>query len=86
MAKYIDFNTEKIMNPANDFEKDFLKLMINSVYGKSMENLRKRINVRMINNAEDFSKYTSKPTYITHKMVNKDYTAIHEIKPVLIFN
>ena len=54
MTKYIDFNTEKIMNPANDFEKDFLKLMINSVYGKSMENLRKRINVRMINNAEDF--------------------------------
>ena len=86
MTKYIDFNTEKIMNPANDFEKDFLKLMINSVYGKSMENLRKRINVRMINNEEDFSKYTSKPTCITHKMVNKDYTAIHEIKPVLIFN
>ena len=86
MKKYIDFNTKKRMNAANDFEKDFLKLMINSVYGKSMENLRKRINVRMINNEEDFSKYTSKPTYITHKMVNKDYTAIHEIKPVLIFN
>ena len=39
MKKYIDFNTEKRMNAANDFEKDFLKLMINSVYGKAMENL-----------------------------------------------
>ena len=54
MKKYIDFNTEKRMNAANDFEKDFFKLMINSVYGKTMENLRKRINVRLINNAKDF--------------------------------
>ena len=65
MKKYIDFNTEKRMNAANDFEKDFFKLMINSAYGKTMENLRKRINVRLINNAKDFLKYTSKPTYIT---------------------
>ena len=54
MKKYIDFNTEKRMNAANDFEKDFSKLMINSVYGKTMENLRKRINLRLVNNAEDF--------------------------------
>ena len=39
MKKYIDFNTEKRMNAANDFEKDFFKLMINSVYEKTMENL-----------------------------------------------
>ena len=51
-----------------------------------MENLRKRINVRLVNNAEDFLKYTSKPTYITHKIFGKDYAAIHEIKPVLILN
>ena len=49
-----------------------------------MENLRKKINVRLINNAEDFLKYTSKPTYITHKIFGKDYAAIHEIKPVLV--
>ena len=46
MKKYIDFNTKKRMNVADDFEKDFLKLMINSVYGKTMENSPKRINVR----------------------------------------
>ena len=46
MKKYIDFNTEKRKNATNDFEKDFFKLMINSVYGKTMENLIKRINVR----------------------------------------
>ena len=40
--------------------------MINSVY-KKMGNLRKRINVRLVNKAENFLKYTSRPTYITHK-------------------
>ena len=86
MKKYIDFNTEKIMNAANDLGKDFYKLMINSGYEKTMENLRKRMNVRLVNNAKDFLKYTSKPTHITHKMFGKDYAVIHEIKPVLILN
>ena len=48
MKKYIDFNIDKRMKAANDFEKDFFKLMINSVYGKTMENLRKRISVQLV--------------------------------------
>ena len=51
-----------------------------------MENLRKRINVRLVNNAEGFLKYTSSPTYIAYKSFGKGYTAIHEVKPVLILN
>ena len=86
MKKYIDFNTEKRMNTANSFEEDFFKLMINSAYGKTMENLRKRINVRLINNEKDFLKYTSRPTHITHKFFDKNYAAIHEIKWVLMLN
>ena len=86
MKKYIDFNTEKRKNTTSDFEKDSFKLMINSVYGKTMENLRKRINVRLDSNEKDFLKYTSKPTYVTHKLFDKDYAAIHEIKPVLMLN
>ena len=53
---------------------------------KAIENLRKRINVRLLNNEKDFLKYTRKPTYITHKIFGEDYSAIHEIKPVLILN
>ena len=86
MNKYSDFNTKKRMCATNDFEKDFFKLMINSVYGKTMENLRKRINVRFVNNKKDFLKYTSRPTYVNHKLFNKGFTAIHEVKPVLILN
>ena len=73
-------------NAANDFEKDFFKSMINSVYGKMIENLRKRINVRLVNNKKDFLKYMSRPTYVAHKLFDKDYGAIHEIKPVLVLN
>ena len=51
-----------------------------------MENLQKRINVRLVNNERDFLKYTSRPTHITHKIFGKNYAAIHEIKPVLTLN
>ena len=46
--------------------------MINSVYRKTMENLRKMINVRLVNNEKDFLKYASRPTYYTHKIFDKD--------------
>ena len=51
-----------------------------------MENLRKRINVRLVNNEKDFLKYTSKPTHITYIIFDKNYAAIHEIKSVLKLN
>ena len=56
MKKYINFNTEKRINAANSTEKNFFKLMINNVYGKTMENLRKRINVKLVNKRKKFFK------------------------------
>ena len=56
IQKYIDFNTEKGINAANSFQKDFFKLMTNSVYEKTMDILRKKINVRLVNNEKDFLK------------------------------
>ena len=61
-------------------------MKIKSVYDKTMENLRKGTNVRLVNNETDFLKYTSRPTYITHKIYTKNYAAIYEIKPVLTLN
>ena len=51
-----------------------------------MKNLRKQINVTFVNNKKDFLKHTSRPSYVTHKLFNKNFAAIHEIKPVLILN
>ena len=86
MKKQRNFNTKKITNADNSFEKDFFKLIFNSVYGKTMEKLQKTINVRLVNNKKVFLKYTSRPTHITHKNFGKNYAAIHEIKPVLTLN
>ena len=86
MKKYINFKTDKRMNAVNSFEKDFLKLMIKSVYSKTMKNLRKRINVRPVNNEKGFLKYASRQAHITHKIFDKNYAAINEIKPVLTLN
>ena len=65
-------------------KKIFFKLMITSVYGKTIENLRKRI--RLVNNEKDFLKCTSRPTHTTHKIFDRDYAAVHEVKPVLTLN
>ena len=60
--------------------------MINFVYGKTIEKLRKRIHFRLINNEKDFLKYISTSVHIAHKIFDKNYAAIHEIKPVLTLN
>ena len=86
MKKYIDFNIEKRENATNSFEKNFFQLMTNSVYGKAIANLRKRIGVKIANNEKDFLKHTRKLTFISRIIFGKDYAAIHEIKPVLTLN
>ena len=64
MKKYINFNTEKRTNAANSFEKYFFKLMINSVYVKTIENLRKGISVRLdgVSFATEFKNFNDKNT------------------------
>ena len=78
--------TLKKENAKNEFGKSLFKLMNDSAYGKRMENLRKKINVRLAINAKDYLKYVSKPTFVSQKNFGKNFAAIHEIKPVLVPN
>ena len=57
--------------------------MNNSVYVKTMENLRKRAKIRLVNNVKDYKIYVSKPSFVSQKIFSKKFVAIHEIKPVL---
>ena len=59
--------------------------MNNSGFGKRMENLRKRISVKLINNSKDV-RCVSKPNFLSQKIFSKHFVAIHQIKPVLIPN
>ena len=54
LKKFVDFNTDKRKNAANKFEESFFKVMINSVFGRTIENVRKRICVELINNTKDY--------------------------------
>ena len=67
-------------------KKIFFKLINNSFYGKTIENLRKRINIRLVNNAKDYKKYVSRPSFVSQKMFSGNFVAIYEIKPVLTLN
>ena len=60
--------------------------MNNSVFGKIMENLRKRINVKLVNNSKEYLRSISKPSFVSQKIFSKNFVAIHEIKPVLTLN
>lgn len=60
LAQYIEYNTQKRMGAKNSFERDFFKLMNNSVFGKTVENLRKRIGVRIVTDEKKLSKMVSK--------------------------
>ena len=75
LKKYIDFNTSKRKNAANSLEKFFFELMNNSVFGKTMENLRKRISVKLVNNAKDYVRYISKPRFVSQKIFSKNFVA-----------
>ena len=86
LKQYIDFNTQKRTQAKNSFEKDFFKLMNNSVFGKTMENIRKRVDVRLVTSKEKLSKLASKPTYVSSKIFNENLVAVHKIKETLTLN
>ena len=86
LKQYINFNTLKRTQAKNSFEKDFFKLMNNSVFGKTMENIRKRVDVRLITDEKKLLKMASKPTYVSSKIFNENLVAVHKIKETLTLN
>ena len=81
MKPYIDLNTERRRkNVTNEANKNHLKLLNNAVYGKIIEDLRKRKKIRVVKNSQDLIKYTSRPTCVNWKVFLNNLAAIHEKK------
>ena len=72
MKEYIHFNTRLRTAATNDFEKAFYKLINNSVFGKTMENIRKHRDIKLVNNMEDYFKLVMKPNFKSGTLLGKD--------------
>jgi hypothetical protein len=81
MKKYIDFNTAKRTVAKNEFEKDFFKLMNNSVFGKTMENVRRRVNIDFFTDEKKASKAIGRPTCKGWKEFPADLWAVEQKRP-----
>ena len=79
LKPYIDMNTELRKAAKNDFEKDLFRLMNNSVFGKTMENIRKNRDIKLVTTEKKRSKLVSEPNYHTVNLIS-EYLSIIEMK------
>ena len=86
LKQYIDLNTNLRAKANNEFEKDFFKLMNNSVFGKTMENIRNRVDVRLVTSEKVVKKLVSKPNFHHRTIFNENLVAVHMKKTKLVFN
>ena len=86
MKPYIEKNTNLRTKAKNNFEKDFFKLMNNSVFGKTMENIRNRVDVKLVNTEEKLKKLVAKPNFRSQKIFSENLVSVHMKKTSLTMN
>ena len=86
LKPYIDMNTKLRKKANNEFEKDFSKLMNNSVFGKTLENVRNHRDIKLVSTNEKRRKYVSEQNYMTSKCFSKDLMAIEMRKTKILMN
>ncbi len=86
MKKYIDLNTNMRTKGTTDFEKDFYKLMNNSVFGKTMENVRNRVNVKLVTNKKNLNKLVKKSNFKRISEFDENLVAVHMEKTTVKLN
>ena len=86
LKKYIDLNTGLRAKATNTFEKDFFKLTNNSVFGKTMENIRNRVDIKLITNEKEANKLISKPNFNHRTIFTENVIAVHMKKTKVYYN
>lgn len=86
MKGFIEFNTVMRSKAQNDFEKNMFKLMNNSVFGKTMENVRGRIDFKLKTNPKSAQKLFNKPNFKSHTIFNKNLIGIHMTKTEIVLD
>ena len=83
LKPFIEFNTQQRANARSDFEKDFFKLLNNSVFGKTIENTREYRNVDLVDSKEKMEKLAKQPNYRCHTIINENLIAVERFKPTV---
>ena len=86
LKEYIDMNTSLRAKAKNEFEKDIFKLMNNSVFGKTMENIRKHVNIKLVNNEKQAKKHAAKPNFERCTIFDENFIAIHMKKTRIVYD
>ena len=86
LKKYIALNTDLRTKARNEFEKDFFKLMNNSVFGKTMENIRNRVNIKLVTDKKKAERLAAKPNFKYCNIFSEDLIAIHMKETFLTFD
>ena len=86
LAPYIALNTNLRTNAKNNFEKDFFKLMNNSVFGKTMENIRNRKDIKLVTSKQQALKLIAKPNFKNRTIFTENLISVHMGKTKLVFN
>ena len=86
LRAYVEKNTACRALATTDFEKDFFKLMVNSVFGKTMENIRNRVDVRLVNTEKIARKLVAKPNFKRRTVFSEDLAAVHLHRTKLVFD
>ena len=83
LKPYIDFNTKKRNGAKNKFEEDFVKLMNNVVYGKTLEKMQNRTKKRLVNDRNKLEKYVRNPEFYSCSLINVEQAPIPVMKTIL---
>ncbi len=86
LKPYIDYNTQMRQNATSDFEKNFFKLMNNSVFGKLMEDVRRHSDIRLAASEKRILKLASSPQYKRHVIIHDGLVAVELMKKTVILN
>src|SRR5688572_3333701 len=86
LKKYIDLNTDLRTKATNDFEKDFFKLMNNCVFGKTIESIENRVDIKLVTSQEQAIKLTAKTSYDSRTIFDENLIAIHMKRTKLYYN
>ena len=86
LEKYIALNTKLRTAAANEFQKDFFKLVNNSVFGKTMEHIRHRVDIELVNDKKQAEKLSAKPNFYHCNIFSEELVAIHMKKTKLVIN